>query len=95
MDIDGIFCAAGDMCALGVLKSAREHKVPIPEQMALIGYDDIEAAKTSKPALTTIRQPIELMAEKAFDLIVNDRDALLMSGRRVVFKPELIKRESA
>ena len=95
LDIDAIFCAAGDMCALGVIKSAREYKVPIPEQVALIGYDDIEAAKTSKPALTTIRQPIELMAQKAFELIVNEKDNLLMSGRKVVFKPELVKRDSA
>lgn len=94
-DIDAVFCAAGDMCALGVIKSAREHKVPIPEQVALVGYDDIEAARTSKPTLTTIRQPIEQMAQKAFEMIVNEKDSLLMQGKKVMFKPELVKRESA
>jgi DNA-binding LacI/PurR family transcriptional regulator len=95
MDIDGIFCAAGDMCALGVLKSAREYKVSVPEQIALIGYDDIEASRTSKPALTTIRQPIQQMAEKAYEMIVNEKNSLLMQGKKVIFKPELVKRESA
>jgi LacI family transcriptional regulator len=94
-DIDGLFCAAGDMCALGVIKAAREHKVPIPEQVALIGYDDIEAARTCRPPLTTIRQPIQQMAEKAYDMIMEESDTLLMSGKRVMFKPELVKRESA
>jgi DNA-binding LacI/PurR family transcriptional regulator len=94
-DIDAVFCAAGDMCALGVIKAARDHKVPMPEQIALIGYDDIEAAKTSKPALTTIRQPIQQMAEKAYDMILNEKDSLLMHGKKVMFKPELVIRESA
>jgi DNA-binding LacI/PurR family transcriptional regulator len=94
-DINAIFCAAGDMCALGVLKAAREHKVAVPEHIALIGYDDIIAAKTSRPALTTIRQPIKTMAEKAFDMIVNEKDSLLKEGKKVMFKPELVKRETA
>jgi len=94
-DIDAVFCAAGDMCALGVLKAAREHKVPVPEQVALIGYDDIDQARTSKPPLTTIRQPIRQMAEKAYDMIVHEGDSLLMAGRPVVFNPELVKRETA
>jgi DNA-binding LacI/PurR family transcriptional regulator len=92
---DGLFCAAGDMCAMGVLKAARENRVPIPEQMALIGYDDIEAAKTSKPPLTTVRQPIEQMAIKAYEMITLEKDSLLLSGKKVMFKPELVKRESA
>lgn len=94
-DIDAIFVAAGDMCALGVLKAARENKVPIPEQIAVIGYDDIENAATSRPALTTIRQPIQQMAEQAYYMIVNERDSLLMQGKKVTFKPELVKRDSA
>jgi DNA-binding LacI/PurR family transcriptional regulator len=94
-NIDGIFCAAGDMAALGVIKAARELKVPIPEQLALVGYDDIEASRTSKPPLTTIRQPIQQMAEKAYEMLLLERDSLLMSPRNVMFKPELVKRESA
>jgi DNA-binding LacI/PurR family transcriptional regulator len=95
MKFDAIFCSAGDMCALGVLKEAREREINIPQQVALIGYDDLDAARTSKPALTTIRQPIDEMAQKAYDMITLEKNALLSGGNKITFKPELIKRESA
>jgi DNA-binding LacI/PurR family transcriptional regulator len=93
-EIDGIFCAAGDMCALGMLKTARERSVSVPADIAIIGYDDIDVAKTSRPALTTIKQPIEKMAAAAYELALAGRNS---AGRpqKVVFTPELVKRASA
>ncbi len=93
--IDAVFCAAGDMCALGMLKTARERGVKIPEDIALIGYDDADAARTSKPALTTIKQPLEKMAIAALEMAVNERTEVLMKPKKMVFNPELIKRASA
>jgi LacI family transcriptional regulator len=52
----GIFCA-NDLMALGVLDAARELGVRIPGQVALVGFDDIEAAELVTPALTTVSNP--------------------------------------
>jgi LacI family transcriptional regulator len=52
----GIFCA-NDLMALGVLDAAREAGVRIPEDVALVGFDDIEAAELVTPALTTVSNP--------------------------------------
>jgi DNA-binding LacI/PurR family transcriptional regulator len=92
---DAIFCAAGDMCALGVIKVARENNVKIPEQLSIIGYDDIEQAKISKPALTTIRQPIEQIASAAFLYATNEGRTILNNPKKMVFKAELVERETA
>ena len=93
--IDAVFCAAGDMCALGMLKTARERGVKVPEEIAIIGYDDLDAARTSRPALTTIKQPLEKMALAALSMATVEKTELLMKPKKNVFNPELIKRASA
>ena len=92
--LDGIFCAAGDMCALGMLKTARERGVNIPVNCAIVGYDDIDVARTSKPALTTIRQPIDRMAAAAFELAAGGRGSAA-KPQKITFNPEIVKRASA
>jgi len=49
----------------------------------------------SNPELTTIRQPLMEMAEAAYDMAVVHRDEILRKPQRVVFKPELVVRQSA
>jgi|ERR1035437_95303 LacI family transcriptional regulator len=93
--LDAIFCPAGDICAAGIIKLAVEMGVKIPEQVALFGYDDIELAGLTRPALTTIKQPMEQMIIKAYETVIFDRDAALSQARPIIFQPELIKRESA
>jgi LacI family transcriptional regulator len=93
--LDAVFCAAGDICAAGIIKTAFEMGVKIPEQVALIGYDDIDIAAITRPALTTIKQPIELMAQKALEAVTVDRINTLEKGTPFIFQPQLIKRESA
>lgn len=93
-EIDGIFCAAGDMCALGMLKTARERGINVPAGISIIGYDDIEVARTSRPALTTVKQPIEKMAAAAYEIALSGR-ASAERPQKVVFTPELVIRASA
>jgi LacI family transcriptional regulator len=93
--VDAIFCAAGDNCALGLLTVAREQGVRIPEDIAIVGFDDLLIAQLSTPALTTIRQPLIEMAEAAYKMAVIHRDEILRKPQRVVFKPELVVRQSA
>jgi LacI family transcriptional regulator len=57
--------AANDDTALGVLDAARSLNLSIPEDLSVIGFDDITAAANTHPALTTIRQPLASLAESA------------------------------
>lgn len=57
--------AANDDTALGVLDAARSLNLSVPEDLSVIGFDDIPAAANTHPALTTIRQPLERLAESA------------------------------
>jgi LacI family transcriptional regulator len=93
--VDAIFCAAGDNCALGLLSGARDRGVRVPEDVAIVGFDDLLIAQLSTPALTTIRQPLKEMAEAAYNMVVNQRDQILNKPQNAVFHPELVIRKSA
>jgi LacI family xylobiose transport system transcriptional regulator len=93
--VDGIFCAAGDVCALGLLAATAKASVRVPQELAIIGYDDLPLAAESKPPLTTVRQPIRRMAEAAHRLAVVERALPSDAATRVVFAPELILRSTA
>lgn len=95
MGVDAIFCAAGDNCALGLISVARERKVRIPEEIAIIGFDDLPIAQLSTPSLTTIRQPLEKIAEAAYEMAVIQRGEILRKPQITVFNPELVIRQSA
>jgi len=92
--VDAIFCAAGDNCALGLLTVARDQGVRIPEDIAIVGFDDLLIAQLSTPKLTTIKQPLIEMAEAAYKMAVIHRDEILRKPQRIVFKPELVVRQS-
>jgi LacI family xylobiose transport system transcriptional regulator len=66
--------ASNDLQALGVYEAARAAGVPIPEQLSVVGYDDLRIAAWSVPALTTVRVPLGAMAEEATRLIMRIRD---------------------
>ncbi|WP_291632857.1 LacI family DNA-binding transcriptional regulator [Clostridium sp.] len=69
-DIDGVF-ASSDMIAASILHVANEIGKEIPKDLKIIGYDDINIARMIIPPLTTIKQPIEKMAELAVSLLIN------------------------
>jgi LacI family transcriptional regulator len=94
-ELDAVFCAAGDACAAGMLLTARERGVKVPEDLALLGYDDNPLASISDPPLTTIRQPVELMASEALRLATGDAAGLLARPQRVLVAPTLVLRRSA
>lgn len=93
--VDAIFCAAGDNCAMGLLSGARDRGVRVPEDVAIVGFDDLLIAQLSTPALTTIRQPLKEMAEAAYNMVVNKKDEILIKPQNAVFRPELVVHKSA
>lgn len=92
--IDVIF-AWDDRLALGVLKAIHEAGLSIPDDIAVIGYDDTEIADFLIPSLTTVRQPSkrigEIAAKILFEKIQSDKP---ISIKQKILKPELIIRES-
>lgn len=69
-DITAIFCAS-DIMALGALNAAKSLGIRVPEELSLIGYDDIILASYSNPALTTISQNFFQLGYQAAHLLVN------------------------
>jgi LacI family sucrose operon transcriptional repressor len=67
-DVEGIF-AGSDVIAASVMKICHQRKKRIPEDIKVVGYDDVSIASFLTPQLTTIRQPIEDMGRLAVELI--------------------------
>ena len=92
---DAIF-AANDLVAVGILQAlSMMAGVRVPDDIALVGYDDIDFASATVVALTSVRQPAELIGWTAADLALR-QSAGTMSGAEsaVLFRPELVVRES-
>jgi LacI family transcriptional regulator len=90
---DAIFCAAGDMAAIGFINAAREKGIRVPEDIAVLGYDDLPIAALVYPGLTTIRQ--RLMIAGAGALVLALESAVNGQGKNLVIVPELVVRETA
>lgn len=91
---DAIFCA-NDITALGALDAARKLGVRVPEQLSVIGFDDIPMAQWAAYDLTTVRQPVEEMIEASVELLL-ERVENLSLGSVLKFLPgTLVKRGSA
>lgn len=92
-----VLCSS-DLMALGAMRSAREHGLSVPEGLSVVGFDDVSLASYSAPALTTLAQPIEEMANAAVDELVHrldpDRAGGPSRGHSQVFRPRLIVRDS-
>lgn len=93
---DAIF-AANDLLAVGVLQAlVMNEGLRVPEDIALIGYDDIDFAAATVVPLSSIRQPATLIGYTAVDLLLKSLggDAGESLERHVRFRPELVVRES-
>jgi DNA-binding LacI/PurR family transcriptional regulator len=91
--VDGVF-AANDLMAQGAVQVLRQHGLSVPEDVAVIGFDDSSVAAATRPALTTVRQPVEDMAAAMVRLLL-DQLAGESQPRSVIFEPTLVVRESA
>lgn len=90
---DAVFCA-NDLVALGVLQSLSAHRIEVPRDIALIGFDDIDFAAAAVVPLSSVRQPARLMGETALRLLIEDGDDPARPPEQVVFEPELVVRAS-
>jgi LacI family xylobiose transport system transcriptional regulator len=86
--------AGNDLQALGVYQAAREARLHIPEDVSVVGFDDLPIARWVSPPLTTIRQPLVEMAETAAELVLDLADGIPPAQPRLELATELIVRES-
>lgn len=88
------FCA-NDLLALGLLQACAGLRIRVPDDLAIVGYDDIEFAAAATVPLTSVRQPRQLLGRTAADLLVEETTDPTHEHQQVTFTPELIVRASS
>lgn len=91
--IDCIFCA-NDITALGAIEAIRIMGLRIPEDISIVGFDDIPMASWPAYSLTTWQQPIERMIDSAITLLMDDINGKLDGPETIIIKGHLIIRNS-
>jgi LacI family transcriptional regulator len=90
---DAVFCA-GDTAALGAIQAITEAGMRVPDDVAVVGFDDLDVATQSTPQLTTIRQPIQQKGSAAADLLIDLIDGNIEGPRQVLLPTQLVIRHS-
>ncbi len=89
---DGIF-ASSDLIAAQAIQICAENGIKVPEQMKIIGFDDVNISELTTPRITTIHQPVKEMAEEAISMIIRSASGEVVPAR-TMFPVKLIIRES-
>ncbi|MBW3091847.1 LacI family DNA-binding transcriptional regulator [Bifidobacterium sp. 82T10] len=93
-NVDGVF-AESDEIAAGALRALLNAGKRVPEDVALIGFDDFHVARVVSPRLTTFAQPLATMAETATQMMVERLETGEWKRRAVIFPAPMVRRESA
>ena len=91
-ELTAIFLA-NDRMALGFIRAMRERKISIPEQLSVVGFDDLEESAYSAPALTTLKQDFKELGSRAMQLLLTEI-AGKASKKLDRLVPQLVVRES-
>lgn len=86
--------AGSDLQALGVIEAARTLGLRVPVDLSIVGYDDLQLAQWSSPALTTVHQPLTEMAEEAARLVIRMSESALETIPRMDLATRLVIRDS-
>lgn len=93
-DFTAVFCF-NDISAIGAMRALKEAGLRVPEDVSVVGFDDILSAAYATPSLTTVRQPLTEMGKQGAQILLEriaDREKEFPS--EVVMSPELVVRES-
>ncbi|MET9370887.1 LacI family DNA-binding transcriptional regulator [Streptomyces griseoflavus] len=93
-EIDAVF-AASDTMAAGALHALRAAGRRVPEDVAVIGFDDFPLAQHTDPKLTTVRQPLEDIGRTMVRLLLEEMEDSAVAWRHVILRTELVLRGSA
>jgi LacI family transcriptional regulator len=83
-----------DLMAIGALRAAHESGVHVPDELSIVGFDDIELSAYTSPPLTTVAQPKERIGALAVDMLLERVSGKRRDARKVVLQPELRVRAS-
>ena len=92
--LTAVFCG-NDTMALGVIRALAERGLRVPEDISIIGFDDVPEAGYYRPPLTTVRQDFGEVGRQALSTLVDRMSGAIPAGSRVRVAPELIVRASA
>ena len=90
---DGL-ATANDLMAVGLLRSLAEGGVSVPDEVLVVGYDDLERSADLPIPLTSVRQPTNELGSLALDMLLSERSAEPHDHTRRVLQPELVARAS-
>ena len=85
--------AAIDMLAIGCIKEFNAHGIKVPDEINMIGFDNVSLCELIEPSLTTISQPTRLLGQRAVEIIIDKINGKAVD-QRTVFNGKLIVRES-
>jgi LacI family transcriptional regulator len=90
-----VFCG-NDLIAMGAMHALNKAGIRVPEEVGIIGYDDIHLASKWKPSLTTIRQPIKQISKELIKLLLSliDNEEQRSMPKKIMVSNELVVRES-
>jgi LacI family transcriptional regulator len=86
--------AFNDISAIGAIRALKDRNLQVPEDVSVIGFDDINAAAFTLPRLTTINQPLEEMGRVATQSLLNRIHNTVPPPDEITVEPELMIRES-
>lgn len=88
-------CCGNDLIAFGAIEALKKNGIRVPEDVAVVGYDDIKMASLIRPKLTTVKQPLDKIAIGLVDLLLEElTENDSKQKKNLVFSMELIVRES-
>lgn len=85
---------ASDVMATGAMRAIREAGKSIPDDIAIVGYDDLPPAQQAVPPLTTIRQPVEPLGRNAVEILLDIIEHGATPPRQIILETELVIRQS-
>lgn len=86
--------AFNDILAIGAIEAVHKRGLSVPEDVSIIGFDNIVLAKHCYPPLTTMAQPLDEIGNQAVDLLVGEIESKVIRKQRIMLSAELVIRDS-
>jgi LacI family transcriptional regulator len=86
--------ASSDLMAIGAMNALNERGLRVPDDISVVGFDDIPLDAYVRPALTTVRMPVKEMGERAVEMLIEQIEGKTLTAKKVLFPTELIIRAS-
>lgn len=84
--------AANDAMALGALEELERRAIPVPDAVALLGFDDIDEGRHARPPLSTVRQPVREHGRRAFEIVLAQLDGLQVPQKTLIDSHLVLRR---